>query len=476
MKNTHNTDQLFRDSARRYREKPPGEAWALIDAALNKGRRRRAFILLSGAAAVIILLLGFGAGYLYRSLSEINNVVAETEQIQDINNNPSNTLVADIEADDTNAIVAAGVVALQPVAVQQRDVSRIENTKPSTDRKEAEERTNTPAFVSEPVVTEQKAVVKESVENMVQDKVSEEQEEELTQAQKEMQLRQMLTETDNSVNNTTLPGYGNRNIEPMPDKPDLYSQSWSVGGDITAAYAYRNTPVSDQEFKDRSPIAEEQGVASWNAGVYATKEVAGIVSVKTGVTYASYGQASQNLYAFQEGPSFSVNSSSGNISTGMSTDYDESKPLSNVSMFAEPQRILLDNTELLSDYGLSDPDLMVVQRFDYVEIPFILQFSSARERGFSLITEAGIFAGVLTGNKAFLTSLNSKYLIGSTENLRPFSLGGVAGAGAKYRISDSFSAMLMPEFRYSFFSISKQPEIEYHPYQFGLGLGLTYHF
>jgi hypothetical protein len=475
MKNTHNTDQLFRDSARRYREKPPGEAWALIDAALNRGRRRRAFILLSGAAAVIILLLGFGAGYLYRSLSEINDVVVETEQIQNMNPENSNIEVAQIETDEADAIVNADVVSVKPVTAQQRDISQIENRKPSSDRKAVEEQPISTVLVQEPVVTEQ-AVVEEPAEAAVENVIMEEQEDELTQAQKEIQLRQMLTETDNSVNNTTLPGYGNRNIEPIPDKPDLYSQSWSVGGDITAAYAYRNTPASDQEFKDRSPIAEEQGVASWNAGVYATKEVAGAVSVKTGVTYASYGQASQNLYAFQEGPSFSVNSSSGNISTGMSADYDESKPLSNVSMFAEPQRILLDNTELLSDYGLSDPDLMVVQRFDYLEIPFVLQFSPARKRGFSVITEAGIYAGVLTGNKAFLTSLNSKYLIGSTENLRPFSLGGVAGAGAKYRITDSFSAMVMPEIRYSFFSISKQPDIEYHPYQFGLGLGLTYHF
>lgn len=495
MTHTHNTDHMFRDAAKRYHEKPPDNAWAVIDSAINKGKRRKAFVLTASTAAVIILLLGFGAGYLYRSVSEETPEVVNLMQENAVNKPVENQESAPLLNLDTeeNTVEVAGNTNSNSVNSEKEhsNVSRVSENEMFTnnviEKPSSNSEFKTIASHVEPIeqeiaasntnveIVDEDQVLTEQLSSDEQAKVSEEPV--MTQQEKNIQLEQMMTNLpDNAVSSIPHTSGETYYYGDMPIKPELYDSKWSVGGDVAAAYAFRNMPSEEMEYKERSPIADEQGVSSWNAGVYATNEIAGAIRVKTGITWASYGQGSQNLYAYQEGPSFSVNSSSGSVSTNIYADQESLKPLSNNSLISDPDAIMLDETELFAGKGLSDPNLMLVQRFDYLEIPFMVQLSTNRGEGFSFVTEAGLYAGILTGNRAFLKNSDERYLVGYTENLRPLSLGAVAGAGAKYAFSESFSAEIIPEFRYSFFSISNIPEIEYHPYQLGLGLGLTYHF
>ncbi len=474
MKNRHITDNLFRDAAKRYREKPPQEAWAAIDSTLNRGRRKKAFILIATAAAVMILLIGFGAGYLYRSVSEKSMKYVGLLDEQSVNKTETQDLFFGM---DERSEMINDDFSEEKIEVSDKTVI----ASAIIDNYESEESTSELSVFDD----ESDDLVESSFDDFngdsgiveaAADFPAAENPVEITQAEKDMQLTQMLTQMPEVSDKNTPSSFGDTySYDDLPVNPDIYEQEWSVGGDIAAAYAYRTMPAADMEYRDRSPIAVENGVASWNAGVYATKELSGIINIKTGVTWSSYGQGSQNLYAYQDGPSYSVNSSSGNVVTNITPLKDVTKFITGNNLVSDP-RIMLGNTEFLSDYGLSDPDLRLVQRFDYIEVPFMIQLSSKKKKGLSVITEAGFFAGILTGNTAFLNTLDESYRIGHTENIRPFTLGGVAGAGAKYHISKSLSAQIMPELRYSFLSISKMPNIEYHPYQFGLAIGMTYHF
>ena len=476
MTHTHNTDHMFREAAGRYREKPPGEAWNAISGAVNSRSRKGLFIAVASVAAVVILLLGFAIGYFAGTMKDIPpGFTAVTEMpavndMQPVTNEIENyniVLTESVEVFDEETIAAEQTKEIiKPSSSQESDipqqmiesVDEIATTMEDVDKE----------YPVEPVDKSIASYVAgfEEADDM-----------ELSRVEKDAMLQQMMTATTNDMTSSVLYADKGSQHNPQPANTIARDRSgWSVGGDIAAAYAYRSIQQQELVYKDRSPIADESAVPSWNAGVYASKTIAGALHVKTGVTYASYGQGSQNLYAYADGKSFRVNSSSGNISTGLSEEYDASKPLSNTSIYNAPEYILLDNSEVLADVSLSDPDLQVIQRFDYMEIPLIFQLSGTSTKGISITAEGGLYAGILTSNRAYLATMEESYLIGKTENLRPFSFGGIASAGARYSFSPSLSAEIMPEIRYAFMSISKASDINYHPYQFGFGVGVTYHF
>ncbi|HPE86359.1 MAG: hypothetical protein EOL88_08170 [Bacteroidia bacterium] len=474
MTNRHNTDQLFRDAAVAYREKPAPEAWASIELALGGRHRRQRYLVLSSAAAVLILLLGFGAGYLVRSFTGQNPAVLLPLTSQNSNlffsgyPRPMDLLAIQSGAMQTKLSVgqAVSVTASLP-EVQQNARIPIPKDGIMPANRLADSQTGM-------VLSGEESSMPAEIGNGVQKT-----EVKLSQAEKEYQLRQMMAGNGLPLRHSAPVNLNSSGVdaETMPGKT-TGRKSWAVEGDVAAAFTYRTLQEQEALYKARSPLASESGMVSWNAGLYASHEIAGNLRLKSGVTFASYGQGTTNIYAWEEGVMFHLNSSSGDISTVMHEAKDASKPISNDNVYSEPYRILLDNSMLMADYSLSNPELKIIQRFDYLELPLILQVQMGNQEHplVSFQAEGGVFAGILAGNRAFLANEKESWFIGNTDDLRPFSLGGILSAGAQIHISDVLSAAVKPEFRYSFMSISRNPNIQYHPYQFALGVGAVYHF
>lgn len=485
MNNMHDTDQLFRDAAKRYREEPGEGAWAQIDAAIQGKKKKKYVLFWTGIAAVSILLLGFGAGFLVRSVTlkktEIANAIPPQQKAFASTNFTIPELIEEIIPSLNNNVIQDKSIAknLQSTPHDHIRKEKVSNdfTKLNPNRNQSTVDEDMPLIIKpeHDVVT----LEEEKNEEIIATEITPvENPEALSAIEKDAMLKKMLTHapenSDSDEQNSS--GYSS-SLDFPPPKTKHNNNRWSLGGDVAAAYAYRKTDNVDESFSDRSPSAEESGVMSWNAGVYAMGYISDNVSVKTGLSYASYGQGTQNIYAWESKDFFHINSSLGSIQTSLSRVESSSTSISNSGIYDEAQSILLGNSMLMSDYELSNPEMQVIQQFNYIELPLLIQLSTSRNSSrISLHAEGGVYTGVLAENQAFLKSGNDSYFIGSTEGLRRFSFGGVAAAGAGISLSKSLSASITPELRYSFLSISKLSSITYHPYQFSIGLGLFYHF
>ncbi|PIE87816.1 MAG: hypothetical protein CSA04_05100 [Bacteroidetes bacterium] len=492
-------DKMFRDAAKRSREYPPQGAWGGIASSLGAARRRRMYLLLSGGAAVVILLLGFGVGYWYRSVME--EVPQWAEQGQ-------GSPVEDLSAMDTRAFREASTVPVLAAEGAMDQARQMDRRSPMFVR---EKRMVEPSAYGEAhkwggfrhgdAVAEVEADVASASfkpweeaairfpagKGVMESRGAELPASELSAMATAMaldnvlvkkgQLEELLTHVPH---NTYSSGSGSQAL--FHDKlPAVKSKSkaageWALTGDLAAAYAFRAVALEEGSLRKSSPLIEEQGVASWNAGIYAINQLSSTLKIKAGVSWASYGQGSQNLYVYQDGSFFQINSSLGRIATDLYPAKEGGGPLPGTLFMNDLTPVMLDDRVIFGGKRQGADDLVLTQRFDYLEFPFLLQFVLRRTRGFSLLTEAGLYAGVLTGNRVFLSGAEERYLVGYTEGLRPLSLGGVAGVGVGYTLSRSLSMEVVPRLRYALLSISKMPEISYRPYQFGLGVGLTYHF
>ncbi|PID93670.1 MAG: hypothetical protein CSA95_07105 [Bacteroidetes bacterium] len=489
-------DKMFRDAAEQYREHPPQGAWEGISSSLGARRRRRAYRLFVGAAAVVILFLGFGIGYWYRSVTGEVFLWSEQRQKRPWEGGLSM---------DSAFQVAAVTPSFSEGRKEHMDGERLRKIPPvSPEEGEASayggwdnmrafseddvvakapwgtviERTKrrggvSPLLFGRRDVMQKRSVVgsfvpgvAETVEPVGMDDA----------VWRDNQLEELLSHKPGDQRSLK------RRLPDLSSSKLLAFQStrkvggWSLGGDLVAAYAFRAMALDEGALRKSSPLLEEQGVASWNAGVYAMNELSGSLKVKAGVAWASYGQGVQNLYAYQEGKFFRINSSLGSITTDLYPGNPEGEAFWGNIFVNDPTPVMLDDRVIFEGGGKDKHDPVLIQRFDYLEFPFLVQFSLGEGRGFSFLTEAGFYAGVLTGNRAFLSVYKERYLVGYTEGLRPLSLGGVAGVGMGYTLSQSLSMEIVPRLRYALLSISKMPEISYRPYQFGLGVGLTYHF
>ena len=485
MNNMHDTDQLFRNAAKRYREKPAEGAWAQIDAAIQGKKKKKYVLFWTSIAAVSILLLGFGAGFLVRSVTlkktEIANAIPPQQKAFASPDFTIPELIEEIIPSLNNNSIQDKSIAknLQPTPnnhIHKKNSSK-DFAKLNPDRNQSAVDKDMPLII-EPEHDDVMLVEEQNQEITAPEIMPVENSDALSAAEKEAMLKNMLTHAPENFDGGEQHKSGNSSsLDFPPPKTSHNNNRWSVGGDVAAAYAYRMTDNVDESFSDRSPSAEESGVMSWNAGVYAMGYISDNLSVKTGLSYASYGQGTQNIYAWESKDFFHINSSLGSIQTSLSRVESSSASISNSGIYDEAQSILLGNSMLMSDYELSNPEMQVIQQFNYVELPLLIQLSTNRNSSrISLYAEGGVYTGVLAENHAFLKSGNDSYFIGYTDGLRRFSFGGVAAAGAGISLSKSLSASITPELRYSFLSISKLSSITYHPYQFSIGLGLFYHF
>lgn len=486
MNKMHDTDQLFRDAAKHYREKPGEGAWAHIDAAIQSKRKKKYVLFWSGIAAVSILLLGFGAGYLVRSVTlqktEIANVIPPQQKAFATPDFTFSEIVEEMFPSRNDKFIQDESIAKNLLSGDTDKNSNGNSNKSLITIPQNQDNKplgNNISVANKEVIETAKDNVEKNMGLTSGDTMKRvEESKEFSSVEKNAMLNSMLTHAPESADAGELHSGGYSSPSNFQPPQSLHKDhQWSVGGDLAAAYAYRKIDNADESFSDRSPIAEESGVVSWNAGVYAMGYISDNLSIKTGLSYASYGQGTQNIYAWESKDFFHINSSLGSIETSISRAEYSNANISNSGIYDEAQSLLLDNSMLMSGSDLSNSEMIVIQRFNYVEFPLMVQLSTRRKSSpITLHAEGGVYTGVLAENQAFLRSGNDTYSIGSTEGLRQFSFGGVAAAGAGISLGKSLSAEITPELRYSFLSISKLSTIAYHPYQFSIGLGLFYHF
>ncbi|HRY98317.1 MAG TPA: outer membrane beta-barrel protein [Bacteroidales bacterium] len=456
----HPLDAFFRESLSEAGVQPPARSWERLQSGLAARRRKKAVIWWRSAAAASLLLLGFGAGYL------LSDDVAERQ--------PS--------------LAAETILPLQ-------------SGTPSTSSPQAPEpatstRSATPVKGEGNPEPPHLANATQSRGSARNPRSSE--------GRSKVDLQDFRTEEGllaTSGENRSLPLYlGSTPFTAFPvattgSAPPylrgrsafaarILDPSWlregmeeveerafrlSLGGDVSPLLAM-NAPgtgmdASQELVTNSASTFSAQGTEkprmTFTAGLEASLSLSRRLAVNAGLAFARLGQETEGA--------------------GLARDISNYwGPLNSYSILTGAGPVVLSSEQAAQlDYG-SGPlttsemsNTQVVQQFDYLELPLMVE-ASLLDRSLRLSLEAGLSAGILVGNRAFVTAGGDRMEVSGTEGLRPLLWQGLAGMGLHVPLGPAWEVSLRPGLRYALSPMNSDGQFPYQPWGATLGTGLRY--
>jgi len=260
------------------------------------------------------------------------------------------------------------------------------------------------------------------------------------------------------------------------DNESVRTQRWSLSALATPTY-YKGISFAADEVT-RQLMASEQARVSYSGGVSFSYQLGRKLSIQSGIYYSSIGHEVGGISAYggfrqfdytKGDPNFRVLTSSGTIYTNNSDIY---------LLDRSGERVLTRYTADVFDPVKSDLQYLngsLQQNFSYIEMPFFLRYK-VFNRGIDLNLIGGLSYNLLINNSVYASSEGSRFMVGRTEGLNPFTISSSLGMGMEYSISDKVSLNLEPTFRYYLNPFTQIPGLKTHPYSFGVFSGLSYKF
>ncbi len=430
-----NIDLLFRNGLKDLEVLPPQGVWTNIKPVIR--RKTRPFVLLRSAAMIAVVVSLAVLAYQYSRQLVVpsdNQVIAISEPESPVLNvNPLTAVIASSENRPINIPVRHEVIVAEESTPVMADVQKEE------------------ANIYLPVVSN------------------------------------ISIDSDASLPEPVLALYRGRVLE-FPASEDLKSeyltddnesvrtQRWSLSALATPTY-YKGISFAADEVT-RQLMASEQARVSYSGGVSFSYQLGRKLSIQSGIYYSSIGHEVGGISAYggfrqfdytKGDPNFRVLTSSGTIYTNNSDIY---------LLDRSGERVLTRYTADVFDPVKSDLQYLngsLQQNFSYIEMPFFLRYK-VFNRGIDLNLIGGLSYNLLINNSVYASSEGSRFMVGRTEGLNPFTISSSLGMGMEYSISDKVSLNLEPTFRYYLNPFTQIPGLKTHPYSFGVFSGLSYKF
>jgi len=286
-------DELFRDSLSTYEVSPPEESWNAILTGLEKSRRKKTLIFLMRAAAIGLIILGLGTAINYLAINKTlpNNHITINESGFNTNRGPKTDTIKD-EIAIINTKGSDNATLLQnskTIADHHSDIpaSQVKNSGKSVNKTIAEinTRPERPEKIALPEVQNPKINNSRNTDNQP------------------APLLALRIHSIESIQTTpiNIPGLAGNSLNTItvPVEKEVH-QRWSVGGQATPLYAYReiypsgNTTLSQEYFND-----VETPIISYSGGLNLSYKASHRLSIESGVYYARLGQHLNNVYLYQ---------------------------------------------------------------------------------------------------------------------------------------------------------------------------------
>ncbi len=254
------------------------------------------------------------------------------------------------------------------------------------------------------------------------------------------------------------------------------SPRWSLSALASPTY-YNGLNITTDDLT-RQLMASEQSRVSYSGGVAFAYQLSSKLSIQSGIYYSSIAQEVGGIgayggfrqYDYTKGdPNFRVLTSSGTIYTNNSDIF---------LIDRSGDRVMTRYTVDVFDPVKADLQYLngsLHQNFSYIEMPFFLRYK-VLNRAIDVNLIGGLSYNLLIGNTVHASSDGSRFMVGRTEGLNPFTISSSLGMGMEYTITDKVSLNLEPIFRYYLNPFTQIPGIKLHPYSFGVFSGLSYKF
>lgn len=467
MSDKQHIDEYFKHGLRDIEMAPPPDAWENISRRLDKKRRLGVFYIWTSLAAGVALLIG--VGIFLRSSGDHNTKATAQAIVQDkkLTGIPKPEVVA---KNQTNKKEYSGgfhkeVSVNQPVfqrinngtvsqtAVTHKDDENIGNSVNQTFKQQADSPVTIDRSTSETV-----AVVADTAGNAV--------------AQSANLNRDTVPETKGlqpllAENN---PG---QSVTPDPDEVPKHYNKWSLSGQLSPLYAYRNASQSQ---------SNEKGLVTYSGGVKVNYSPNKRLSLQTGVFYAVLGQTVDNVH----------------VVTGLNSIPNSVGQVNNKVMYVSAQNsmgsIVSNNTTGSKYYSTGNlgekmyvgNDIThagyeqgtAIQKLNYIEVPLLVRYKilDNRQKQFGVHVMGGLGANFLVNNYVMLQINGTSQRLGSTSDLNQLNCSSIVGLGIDYSIFRKIDLTIEPTYKYYLSSISANKNIDFRPYSFGLFTGLIYKF
>lgn len=455
-------DDLFRSKLENFEQEPNPEVWQKVRQSLDSSRKRRipVWIRLSGAAAILLIAILIG----WQELSRQNTTNLPQEISQQIQ---SETQENDINESEEPVQNEPGVNNLhaqdQQVAIAESTKQEVPYNNISTVQSQPVEREVENLTTLNPVTLRRIDNNKYSENSLT-----------ISFLLAQWEAAYSLTEADRAIIQENINRMEGNEVASTVENP------WSIGVGVTPNYSLYQTSQGEMYASNMSYPGSTNDV-NIDGGITVEYKLNDKWSISSGIYFDKKDQSSKNYTTYN---TFNANTIVGNSGAGITNDAVFSG--SHLAMNSIAGVIEIDNLPQSVEYVVPAETLLSTssvslsrssfdQQFEYIEIPFILNYKLLNTT-FDISLMGGINAGLLIGNKAYLENSLGKYEIGKTLGMKKVNYSTSVGVGFGYRINNQFSISLEPRVKYYLGSLNKNPSLTYRPYTFGLYSGINYNF
>ncbi|MFP4620444.1 MAG: outer membrane beta-barrel protein [Bacteroidales bacterium] len=443
-------DEIFRERLKNDEVKPPYEVWEDIVVCMaerKKFRKRRMYMQI--AASLIILVV---AGTLF--LTPFVNITdsgdeQNREESQTFSNMVEETPSRSLQVDDPEEALSPSETSGSALADDSSIQDSVEDFSPGS--------------YSEPVgslsseETERTAEFLEEKQPMITGVAS-------GNSMKDDLAVPEIYATNSVSNSRFVP---TQDVELASEVPK--TTHFSIKATMAPAMSYRRLQnnVSQVEYN-----TTESELFSYSGGVGFGYKLNNRLSVHSGFYYSQMGQTvnriklgSDDFARHDEEVFVRLKNSLGEVEVEPAKLLS-AKPPENI------QNIVNGNRLLKFSYKL---DASVVQRFEYVKIPLMLEYTMI-DKKIDVNLVGGLNSNFLVNEGVYLKNqMDGSRLIGNTTNIRQFNYSGALGLGLEYNFTQQINMYLEPHLDY-FLNPINYHKTKTYPYSFGVHTGLSVTF
>jgi len=476
MKEDKQIDELFRSKLEGFEIKPPAYVWdGIVEKQQAARRKKRALWIRLTAVAASVLLAFLLGKELRNDRSEIagGQTVAEQIRSSEGNNTIEDEKTEPLPLAESGRVSGANspdfaqVEEGEKTPSEVRTLVRVDRSKQFAERTFLPETTGTDNFVSFGF-----AILKKRISQFAELNPPTEQLESTPETKNES----FLTEEDRLIVEK------NRQLL-LSEKDGHKDLGWTLGARVNPVLAVNESRYSQQYAANMNSSTESRNM-QLGGGLTVAVETRGRWSFQSGVMYNRIGQSSSNSVS-QGNNSFGFAvgeaATSGYFRAGESTGGTLviQAPAGRIVMNALPQNAIIAADFEENAISASNDVFMTasefVQVFDYLEIPLLVRYRLI-DRKFGVQLTAGLNAGFLIGNSAYMNSGNGRANIGKTSDMNSVSYSSNFGFGLGYKLSPRLQLRFEPQWRYYLESLSNNPDVTYKPYSFNFYTGISYSF
>jgi hypothetical protein len=462
-KEKNHIDDFVGGAAKGYSEAPPGYAWKNLSESLDAKKKRRVVAYFSWAATIAGIIIAFSIGYFVsnNSTSKVQ-VITQNEGNQTSVFSPQSSNISQKSASNTNTSANQNTKSLKSEVKTNKSPFATHEKQQYSNKNSQSINSIQPTIKTiqliDSIDTNPVSTIKNSLSS-VENPVS------VTQPNDSKKKVKNDTLIDPLQLNTIKPTIAEFEIQTKEPEKKKNKSRWSLGAGVSPVYAFRNSG-GNFEKKDtyvfNSPVtslgvnnSEEAGIMTYSAGFNTSYSLSKRWNILSGLFYTRFGQET-GAFSFQQESenSFVSGTSAGYIYSSEVEEIGSSQNLGGAYLYDE------SNTRLL-------------QNFDYLEIPMMMQFKFI-DRKIDVFVSGGLNTFLLVNNNSYIQEGNNKSEIGQTDNLRSVVYGGLFGLGTEFPVSNQIYFNIEPLYKQTFSTISKNSGIRFKPYSVGVLTGLKY--